>query len=95
MKQDPVPYKLKDAIKVRTVPLQARMSKPVVLLADADAPPADEKIMNEEPSHQDDNESDSAVYDYLLPSLANSALIQYGSPALDVKFPFEYRAIQE
>jgi hypothetical protein len=39
MKQDPVPDKLKEAIKLRTVPLQARVSKPVVRFAEADAPP--------------------------------------------------------
>jgi hypothetical protein len=43
MNQDPVPDKLKDAIKVRTVSLRARMPKAVICLADADAPPSDEE----------------------------------------------------
>jgi hypothetical protein len=48
MKQDPVPEKLKDAIKVRTVPLQAWMTKRVVCFADADAPPLDEESVTED-----------------------------------------------
>jgi hypothetical protein len=97
MKQDPVPDKLKDDIKVRTVPLQARMPKPVVRFAEADDPPSDKESVTDDtsPPSQEDRIIDSAVYDYPLPHMANSALIQDGSPMLDVKCQFKYQALQE
>jgi hypothetical protein len=53
--------------------------------------------MADDTSHpsQEATAIESAVYDYRLPPVANGALIQDGSPMLDVKFPFDYRALQE
>jgi hypothetical protein len=42
MKQDPVPDKLKEDIKLRNVPLQARALHPDIRFAYTDAPPSDE-----------------------------------------------------
>jgi hypothetical protein len=62
MNQDPFPDKLKEAIKLRTVPIQARVPKPVVRFADADAPPSDEESVADEtsPPLQEGNAIESA-----------------------------------
>jgi hypothetical protein len=97
MKQDSVPEKLKEAIKLRTVLLQARVPKSVMRFTDADAPLSDEESVTDDTSLplQEDNGIDSAVDDYPLPPMTNSPHIPDDIPMLDVKCPFVYRALHE
>jgi hypothetical protein len=68
MKQDAVPEKLKEAIKSRTVPQQARLPNPVAQFAEADIPSDEDSDSEQFPSeNHEDPEIDTASFDYPLP----------------------------
>jgi hypothetical protein len=95
MKQDAVPEKLKEAIRSRPVPQQARLPKLVARFAEAEIP-SDEDSDSEQLlyEHHKYPEIDTASFDYPIPPMYNSAINQDCSPTLDTNCPFEYRALQ-
>jgi hypothetical protein len=97
IKQDPVPDKLKQALKDMPNPQKARLPKPIARFAEADPMPSDEDSASDEDIAEDVDATiiDSAQYDYPLPPMVNSALVTNTEPGHEVNCPFEYRALQE
>jgi hypothetical protein len=74
----------------------SRLPSPTVRFAGTEVASDEEQdILFAEPTQADDNEVDSAVFDYPAYPVVNSASNAYGDSQADVEFQFAYRAFQE